>query len=285
MLGHSLMQYFKETKNGQYQVLATTRRASEVSEEFPLFDFSNIEEGKVQLSHILKRLKPDFVFNCIGVIKQVGDVKIGELTIKINSLLPHIIERLCEEQGSKLIHFSTDCVFSGKAGNYSEASVPDALDLYGRSKLLGEVVGENSLTVRTSIIGHEVGRNLSLVDWFLSQEEKCSGFTKAIYTGFPTIVMAEILETKIMPEMKKGYHGLRHLSSKKINKFDLLTMIARVYGKSIKITPIDEPSIDRSLDSSKLRKELSFEPNSWEEMIETMHKNYKKEYEEANESL
>ncbi|MCR9203019.1 MAG: SDR family oxidoreductase [Halobacteriovoraceae bacterium] len=282
MLGHTLTQFFKSSEGPGASVLATTRRSSEVSQEFPLFNFENVKEGRLQAKKIFEDFQPDFVMNCIGVIKQVDEASLAETTIKINSLLPHTLENICQKYGSKLIHFSTDCVFSGRDGNYCEDSTPDAYDLYGRSKLLGEVTGESTLTLRTSIIGHEIGRSLSLIDWFLSQKNNCRGFTEAIYTGFPTIVLAKILNEKILPEMNKGYHGMRHLSSEKINKHELLSLVAKEYGKTISIAAVDEPKIDRSLNSELLRKELNFVPPSWGELVSEMYKNYKCEYEGKN---
>ncbi len=175
-----------------------------------------------------------------------------------------------------MIHFSTDCVFTGDSGNYTEESFADSRDLYGLSKYLGEVSYDHTLTIRTSIIGHEIKSNVSLVDWFLSQENECKGFTKAIYSGFPTNSLARIIEKIILPKFMQGeVSGLYHVSTEPISKYDLLKKIASVYKKEINIIPYEDFEIDRSLNSDRFRAEFNYQPESWGYLVEEMHTLYK----------
>ncbi|MBA2628810.1 MAG: sugar nucleotide-binding protein, partial [Rickettsiaceae bacterium] len=167
------------------------------------------------------------------------------------------------------IHISTDCVFSGSEGSYTEDDFPDAYDLYGRSKLLGEVDYPNAITLRTSIIGHELSGNRSLINWFLSQDKKASGFTKAIYSGLPTIELAEIIDKYVIP--RPQMHGLYHVSSEPINKYELLKLVRDVYTKDIEIEPSDKLIIDRSLNSERFRNETGYKPPIWSKLVQKMY--------------
>ncbi|RJG20515.1 dTDP-4-dehydrorhamnose reductase family protein, partial [Massilia cavernae] len=189
--------------------------------------------------------------------------------LPINSMLPHRLAKLCALAGARLVHVSTDCVFAGTKGRYHETDVSDATDLYGKSKYIGEVHTDNAITLRTSIIGHELQNGHSLVDWFLSQGANCRGFSRAIFSGLPTVVLATLVRDVIFP--RPDLSGLYHVAAEPINKFDLLNLIKRVYGKQIEIA--DDPSlvIDRSLDASRLREATGYVAPSWNEMITTMH--------------
>lgn len=167
------------------------------------------------------------------------------------------------------MHMSTDCVFSGQRGRYAETDLPDAIDLYGRSKLLGEVSGNRSITLRTSIIGHELQSQHALINWFLAQEGRCFGHRKAIFSGFPTVVLAEIIRDVIIP--RDDLAGVFHVAAEPISKYDLLKLVAETYGKEIEIIPDDSVVIDRSLDSSRFNKISGFVPPSWPAMIAKMH--------------
>ncbi len=190
----------------------------------------SVEEPE-SIRRAVETVRPDVVINAIGIIKQLPDSKNVITTLTVNSIFPHRLAELGRELGFRLISVSTDCVFSGSGGNYSERDIPDAVDLYGKSKNLGEVVADNCLTLRTSIIGHEIGSAHSLVDWFLSNRKgKVKGYVNAIYSGFPTVVFAGIIDNLIRdnPELS----GLYHVSSDPINKYDLLNLInARVRGR------------------------------------------------------
>jgi dTDP-4-dehydrorhamnose reductase len=216
--------------------------------------------------------RPDVVINCIGIIKQLPNANDHLESLAINATLPHRLAKYCDATGARFVHFSTDCVFSGKQGLYKEVDFPDAYDLYGRTKFLGEVAYENSITLRTSIIGHELNRSKSLVDWFLSQSGEVNGFTKAIFSGLPTIEVARVLKEYVIPN--PSLNGLFHLSVDPISKYDLLNLVASTYGKSINITPEDKFIIDRSLNSDRFRTATGFKPKAWPELIKDMYKEY-----------
>jgi dTDP-4-dehydrorhamnose reductase len=217
---------------------------------------------------VLADIKPDVVINCIGVIKQLAAAKDPVTALTINALFPHRLALACKASGSRLIHISTDCVFSGSKGNYTEADVSDATDLYGRTKFLGEVDYPHCVTLRTSIIGHELRGTYSLIDWFLSQEGKVNGYTKAIYTGFPTVEMARIIAEYVLPN--PDLRGLYQVSSEPISKYELLHLVARQYGKEIEIVSYDDFVCDRSLDSTRFRSVTGYVPPSWATMVEAM---------------
>ena len=268
MLGHKLMQEL----SADHEVFGTTRGETAALEK--LRPHGNVITGvsvedQESIRRAIRETRPDVVVNAIGIIKQLPDSKNVITTLTVNSIFPHRLAELGREFGFRLISVSTDCVFSGSRGNYSEHDVPDAIDLYGKSKNLGEVVGENCLTLRTSIIGHELGTAHSLVDWFLSNRGgEVKGFANAIYSGFPTIVFAAIIDNLIRnrPELS----GLYHVSSEPINKYDLLILINEAYAANVKIERDEEFRIDRSLDSTKFRSETGFKPPGWTEMIASM---------------
>jgi len=217
---------------------------------------------------VLGDVRPNVVINCIGVIKQLSSAKDPLVTIPINSLFPHRLALACKATGSRLIHISTDCVFSGSKGMYTEDDPSDANDLYGRSKYLGEVDSPHCVTLRTSIIGHELHNSYSLVDWFLAQEGRVKGYTKAIYTGFPTVEMARIIADYVIPN--DSLSGLYQVSSEHVSKYDLLKLIAGQYGKRIEIEPFDGFHCDRSLDSARFRQATGYSPPSWPELVRAM---------------
>lgn len=216
--------------------------------------------------------KPDIVINCIGIIKQLPAAYNHLESLAINSILPHRLAKYCGLFGARLIHFSTDCVFSGKSGQYRETDPCDATDLYGRSKLLGEVDYEHALTLRTSIIGHELTSNNSLIDWFLSQTDEVRGFRKAIFSGMPTVEIARIVRDMVIPN--PSLRGLYHLSVDPIDKNELLRLVSETYSKNIVITPDDEFVINRSLNSERFRTATGFGPKPWPELIRDMHADY-----------
>lgn len=271
MLGNTLLRYFSSVS--EWDVYGTVR-----SDRYKNI-FSNNLGNKIisdvdvlstdRLLSIFGEVKPAIVINCIGVVKQLKAAEDPLLTLPINSLLPHKLSNLCELTGARLIHFSTDCVFSGSKGMYIEGDIADADDLYGRSKFLGEVGGKNAITLRTSIIGHELEGSRSLVDWFLAQKNKVHGYEGAIFSGLPTIEIAKILHERVIPN--NGLRGLYHLSVDPISKFKLLNLIATQYGKVIEIIAEDQYRVDRSLDSAKFRQETGFTPKPWAQLIKEMH--------------
>ena len=181
----------------------------------------------------------------------------------------HRLAELCKLLNARLIHISTDCVYSGKKGNYLESEPADSMDVYGQSKLLGEVDYPHAVTLRTSTIGHEFSTKHGLLEWFLSQEGECNGFLRAIFSGLPTIVLAQIIRDIVIPN--NDLRGLYHVAGQPISKYDLLKLIAEVYGKSIKIIKDENFTIDRSLNSDKFKTATGYSPSAWPELIRLMH--------------
>lgn len=226
-------------------------------------------ENTDNLTDLFVRAKPDIVINCIGLVKQLAEAHEPLAAIPINALLPHRLARLCAVAGARLIHMSTDCVFAGTRGPYTESDTADATDLYGRSKHMGEVDYPHAITLRTSIIGHELEGAHNLVEWFLAQEGSVKGFKRAIFSGLPTVEMAKVIRDYVIPHPE--LHGLYHLSAKPINKFDLLTLTAKIYEKSIEIVPDEQLVIDRSLNSTRFRQATGYIAPEWPELIKLMH--------------
>lgn len=212
---------------------------------------------------------PDIVINCVGIIKQLSSSYDPLVSIPINSLLPHRLAKLCISKNIRLIHLSTDCVFSGSHGGYIEGDFPDANDLYGRSKYLGEVDYPGCVTLRTSIIGHELHSTNSLIDWFLSQSTAVKGYTNAIFSGLPTNEMAMVIRDYVIPNTNLS--GLYHVSVDPISKYDLLELVRDTYGKKIEIVPDDIVRIDRSLNSKKFSEVTGFKPKPWPLLVKEMY--------------
>lgn len=221
------------------------------------------------LVKLFAHVRPDVVVNCIGLVKQLADAEDPLVALPLNAMLPHRLARLCELVGARLVHMSTDCVFSGKKGGYRESDPPDAKDVYGRSKLLGEVDYPHAITLRTSIIGHELQSAHGLVGWFLSQEGRCKGYTRAIFSGFPTVVLAQIIRDVVIP--RPDLSGVYHVAAQPISKYDLLKLVAGVYGKQIEIVPDDNLAIDRSLNADRFREATGYAAPGWLELVESMH--------------
>lgn len=271
MLGHTL---FKElfNKYSQYTVLGTVRSLRGVSDFFTVDEKKGIMENvSVNVNNLIKMFseyKPDIIINCIGIIKQSSLAEDPLKIIPVNSLFPHRLSLLCKMIDAKLIHISTDCVFSGKKGNYIEEDFADANDLYGRSKYLGEVTEGQDLTIRTSIIGYELRNKLGLLEWFFAQKNRIKGYKKAIFTGFPTVELARIIAEYVIPN---NLTGLYHVSSEKISKYDLLSLIADKYDIDIIIEPDKTVDSDMSLDSTKFKIKTGYDVPSWGELVNKMY--------------
>lgn len=270
MLGNAMFRTFAES--GEHAVFGTARGAG-TRAHFAAPLQANIlcgvdVENHDSLARVFGEVRPDFVINCIGVVKQLAESDDPLLTIPINSLLPHRLAALCKIAGARLVQVSTDCVFSGSRGAYVESDFPDCYDLYGRSKLLGEVDYPHAVTVRTSIIGHELSGQRSLVNWFLAQPGPVRGFTRAVFSGLPTVVLARVIRDVIVP--RPQLRGLYHVAAAPIAKFDLLSLVASEYGKQIAITPDDSLVIDRSLDATRFREATGYVAPPWEELIAAM---------------
>ena len=268
MLGHTLFQYFLQ--NSAFTTYGTLRNNQPIPSKNALIESSiypNIDANSLdKIENLITTLKPDIVINCIGIIKQLPSAKDPIPSITINALFPHQLAKLCQKHNAKLIHISTDCVFSGLKGNYTEQDNPDPVDLYGRTKLLGEVTYNNCLTLRTSIIGRELNSQNSLLEWFLSQQGKTvKGYDRAIYTGLTTPVLAQIIEKIILEH--PTLTGLWHVSSNPITKYQLLNIINQTFNLGITIEKDETFICDRSLNSELFRHYTGFVPPTWETMI------------------
>lgn len=269
MLGHRLLLHLRKN----HCVKVSLRQDLGAYQRYGLFDSSN-SYGSVDvqsLDRILELVadfRPDAIVNAVGVVKQRSVAKESIPSIEINSLLPHRLALVARNSGARLIHFSTDCVFSGKRGHYSEDDRPDPEDLYGYTKLLGEVAGQRCVTLRTSLIGHELARKQSLVEWFLAQKNRVCGFRNAIFSGFTTTEMARIIEMLLVKHPEAN--GIWHVSSEPIDKFTLLNLVKKHYGLDTEIVAADEFRCDRSLDSRRFRECFDYQPPSWEAMIAEM---------------
>jgi dTDP-4-dehydrorhamnose reductase len=279
MLGHTLFKTL--SRDPALQVYGTARQKeakAHFSKELAknILIHADLEDERSLLA-LLNQVKPNVVINCVGLIKQLSSSQDVLQTIPINSLLPHRLMMFTKKIGARLILISTDCVFSGKEGNYTELDTPDCTDLYGQSKLLGEVIDQSHvLTIRTSIIGHELRGGHSLVNWFLKQKGSASGYTKAIYSGLPTVTLANIIHDLILPNPKLS--GLYQIASAPISKYDLLSLIAKTYGKKITLTKTSLPKIDRSLSYAKFKKKTGYKPKPWDQLITEMHDDHQKNY-------
>ena len=274
MVGHALIKNLSD----KYEVFSILRQRTDLeSTEF----FKNILEKNRciflddinqhrKLSDVIKKISPDILINCIGVIKQRGDVKNILNMIKINALLPHILNEICFKNKVKLIHLSTDCVFSGNKGYYKESDNPDPVDKYGASKLLGEIIEGDALTIRTSFIGPELFNKKSLFEWIKSQKDgEIDGFDKAIYSGLTTYAFAKVVEQIIDKHLQ--LNGIWQVSSDPISKFDLILLINLIFKLNIKITRNSSFECDRSLNSSAFKNKTNILIPSWKEMINNLY--------------
>lgn len=273
MLGHKMFQRLRDSFPDTF---ATMRE----SPDRPPFDRIDLLHGSnvfggidvldfESLSSVLRRICPSDLVNCVGIIKQRHEAADPILSISINSLLPHRLAALAATWGGRLIHFSTDCVFSGDRGGYTERDESDARDLYGRSKFLGEAAGENALTLRTSIIGRELVQHRSLLDWFLAQRgRRISGFRRVIYSGVTTNHLSDLVAEIVgnFPSL----HGLYQVVSQPISKYDLLCMLRDAYRIDVALDPDDAECSDRSMSGEKLKRATGYEAPPWSKLVEQL---------------
>jgi dTDP-4-dehydrorhamnose reductase len=274
MLGHAMFRVLQHCEH--LEVYGTLRSVAAVR-RFPQAMANRLLTGVEardpdSVSRLFGEVRPDVVVNCIGLVKQLAQAADPLQALPVNGLLPHRLAQLCELCGARLIHISTDCVFSGARGCYSEQDVADARDLYGLSKYLGEVDAPHAVTLRTSINGHEMRGGLGLIDWFLDQQDRCPGFRRAVFSGLPTITLAQIVRDVIIPHT--DLRGLYHIAAEPIAKYDLLELVAEVYGKPIDIVPVDSPVVDRSLDARKFAAATGYVVPPWPELIAAMHADF-----------
>lgn len=224
-------------------------------------------ENPDALARLLDAVRPDVVINCIAVGRPAPADPLR--SIQVYSVLPRRLSHLCRLAGARLIQISSDGVFSGSRGAYTEDDLPDADDVYGVSKLLGEITEPHAFTLRTSIIGHELQSRGGLLEWFLSQQGQCSCYTRAIFSGFPTIVLADLIRDVVIPQ--SSLHGIYHMATRPISKFDLLQLVAKRYGKAIELLPDDRASPDRSLVAERFRQATGYTPPEWPELVDLMY--------------
>lgn len=274
MLGSAVFKVLSDT----YDVWGTLRDVKgKVSLKSKFHDklISNVDVlDHDQLVTLLSRVRPSVIINCVGLIKQLSSSNDPLIALPINAMFPHRLAKLSSLLGARVIHISTDCVFSGDkmAGSYLESDVSDANDLYGKSKYIGELHDySHCITLRTSIIGHEFNSNKSLIDWFLSQDKQVRGYTKAIFSGLPTAELARIIGDYVIPNSKLS--GLYHVSAEPIDKNQLLKIVSEVYGKNIKVLSDDSISINRALDSNRFKKDVGYKSPSWKQLIKYMYEN------------
>ncbi|MEV8645361.1 SDR family oxidoreductase [Mesorhizobium ciceri] len=276
MLGNAVFRSF--SADHQYETVGTLRSSAKKRHFLPRDHGSLISNLDVRndgdLTAVFAETRPDVVVNCVGVIKQLDASRNHLTSLTINASLPHRLAQLSRVAGARLIHVSTDCVFSGSKGNYLESDFADANDLYGRTKFLGEVDYPNAVTLRTSIVGHELESSKSLVDWFLSQKGEVRGYKNAVFSGLPAVELTRVIKEFVIPN--DDLRGLFHVSADPINKFDLLSLVSRVYGKEIDIIADTSVTVDRSLNSDLFRRITGFMPGPWQELVATMHKSYLK---------
>jgi dTDP-4-dehydrorhamnose reductase len=269
MLGHALL----EALQARHEVRATLHRPIECYRQWSLFHHGNSFGGidlrsPADLVRVLDQFQPQAVVNCAGLVKQRDDAKDALMNLEINATAPHRIAGLCRDAGARLIHLSTDCVFSGRKGMYAENDNADAEDIYGRAKFLGEPGGPHSLTLRTSFVGRELSRKLGLLEWFLAQRGPIRGFRRAIFSGFTTLELSRVIEMLLtrFPDAS----GLYHVSSEPIDKYTLLKLLQDHFRQPVTITGDDSIVIDRSLDSSRFRRNFQYRPPEWPAMVDEL---------------
>jgi dTDP-4-dehydrorhamnose reductase len=275
MLGHKLLQRLRASSANVACTIRGSLRGSPL-ERIELFRESGVVEGVdaarfEQVERLLAERRPDVVVNCIGVIKQRAEAELPIPSITLNSLLPHRLAATVSAWGGRVVHFSTDCVFSGKKGGYTELDPSDAEDLYGKTKFLGEVATPNAITLRTSIVGRELTHHASLIDWFLSQNHgTVRGFTRHLYSGVTTLHLADVVADLI--ERHPRLSGLYQVTGPVITKHDLLCLIRDTLGLDIKVVEDPVPVCDRSMSGARFDGAVGRTAPSWAAMIEQLAK-------------
>jgi dTDP-4-dehydrorhamnose reductase len=273
MLGHKMFQILGARFPETYATVRSSS-SSDLLRSVNLYDEQRVIEGVDVLdpdavSSLIVKQNPDVIINCVGIVKQREQASDSIASIKTNALLPHQLSEMCQETGARLIHFSTDCVFDGVKGAYTEEDVSNATDLYGRSKFLGETASESSLTLRSSIIGRELSSYDSLLEWFLAQNHgHVKGFKKALYAGITTNQMARLVGDLIEGHPKLS--GMYQVSGPWISKYDLLIIVRDKFNLEIEIEPDNDVAIDRTLVGDKFEAATGIKQPGWTEMIEEL---------------
>lgn len=273
MLGNAVYKAF--SNDGDYEVWGSLRESSGL-EYFPDTSHSRLVVGANVLDQdaiqgLLDRVRPAVVVNGVGLVKQLAESNDPLCVLPVNALFPHRLARLASLVGARMIQLSTDCVYSGRKGNYREEDPSDAEDLYGKSKYIGEIhSASHVITLRTSGIGHEMGTHRGLLEWFLSQEGSAKGFARAIYSGLTSVELGKVIKEYVIP--RPTMHGLYHVSATAISKLELLRLVASKYKKKIEIVPDDTLALDRSLNSDRFKRETGYRPPDWPELIDEMQR-------------
>ena len=277
MLGHRLLSELSP----RHDVKVTLRRDRIAYAHLAMFTATNSFAGidardQTAVEKVFIAFKPDVVVNAIGFVKQRQGAQDPIPNLEINALFPHRLAQICRTSNCRLIHVSTDCVFSGTDGSYSEEDIADAQDVYGRTKLLGEVTGPDGLTLRTSLIGLELDRKTSLVEWYLAQSGRIGGFTNAIFSGLTTAEFSRIIGMLI--EQHPNLDGVYHVASKPITKFELLASLTHFLDrKDVAVEPDDSFYCDRSLRSDRFMAETGYRAPEWSEMLKELAMDIKKQ--------
>jgi dTDP-4-dehydrorhamnose reductase len=270
MLGHRLLAHFAP----RFETRVTLRRPLSDYARFGLFSRDNAYadtdvRDPQRVAAVVSEFRPDAIVNAAGIVKQRPEAHEREVAEDVNARFPHRLARLCLDRGARLVHLSTDCVFSGDKGNYAESDRPDPVDLYGKTKLEGEVDAPGAITLRTSMIGTELDRKSGLVEWFLARKGGAvQGYRKAIFSGFVTAELARLIE--MLVTRHPDAHGIYHASAAPISKFDLLEGLNRRLRLGTTITPDDAVACDRSLDSSRFRAAFGYTAPSWDDMLDEL---------------
>ena len=267
MLGHRLWREL----HGRIESFAAVRRPYPAYAALGWFDerrvIDRVDAARDEdLERAFRIARPDVVINAVGLVKQRRDAGDPVRAITVNALLPHQLAARARHAGARLVHLSTDCVFSGQRGHYTEADVPDAVDLYGRSKLLGEVDQDACLTIRTSMVGREIGSNRGLLEWFLSHRgDTVRGFTRARFSGLTTLELARVVGGLVTEH--NALEGVWHVAGEQISKFALLSIVNEAFGLGTTIEPDDTLACDRTLDASRFMNATGYRPPQWAAMV------------------
>lgn len=271
MLGHVVLRWF--AAKGAARIVGTVR--SEAAAE-PLRRLSPASELRTgvdatrmpELRRLFAEVRPQAVINCVGMVKQLAGADSPATAIPVNAMLPHRLSRLCADTGVRLVHISTDCVFSGSRGHYTEDDTPDAEDLYGRTKLMGEVEAPHAVTLRTSIIGPELNSTHALLGWFLASKGTVPGFSNAIFSALPTVELARVIDEHVLAN--PALNGIHHVVGPSINKCELLRLVAKVYRSDTRVSEEPNPVVDRSLDGRRFEAATGYRSADWPELLERM---------------
>jgi dTDP-4-dehydrorhamnose reductase len=269
MLGHELLAGL----SASHEVTVTLRRDLSAYAHHGLFSPANAFAGvdvrsPERVLEVVADYRPQAIVNAAGIVKQRAEANRSIPSIEVNSLFPHRLAVIARAAGARLVHISTDCVFSGDRGGYRETDTPDPVDLYGRSKLLGEVDEEGSITLRTSMIGLELANRLSLVEWALAQAGPISGYRNVLYSGLTTMELTRVIEEIVVRH--PALHGVWHVASAPISKYDLLEGLFRRIGRDGDVRAEDGVVSDRTMSGDAFEKATGYRVMGWDAMLDEL---------------